>query len=76
MFARIEASTIVLALAAALAAGCGEDTPQGRDLASPEEREAAPAPGAPEAAERRETQPGGDMPEPEAEPGETGIEGE
>jgi hypothetical protein len=67
---------IGLALSAALAAGCGEDTPQGPELSSPAEREAVP--GSPEAKaaterERREEQlEAQGLREPE--PGDTGYE--
>jgi hypothetical protein len=58
---------IVLAVLLALSAptGCGEDTPEGRELASPAEREAAPAPEELEASGREEPEPGdtGDAPE-------------
>lgn len=43
---RVLGVIVVLSLPSAIALGCGEDTPQGRDLASPAERQAVPAPGA------------------------------
>ena len=57
-------SALPLVLAVAAAPGCGEDTPKGRELAAPAEREAAPGP-SPAAAsatesERREEQRTGD----------------
>ena len=60
-------------LAAAFAAGCGEDTPRGSELASPATREAAPAdPGAAPEAGRAEEMPGLQSPE----PGDPGVEPE
>jgi hypothetical protein len=74
---KTRARRIVLALAAAaLGAGCGEDTPRGPELSSPAQREAAPSSPEVEAAterERREEQlEASGLREPE--PGDTGYE--
>lgn len=70
---------LVPALLAALGAGCGEDTPRGREAASAADRVAAPAPGDDEAVRADRDMPApepGDETEPAARAGSPGALGD